>query len=56
MVEGDIAVVLYIEENYEWKTYTIKVSNLKDLAGNHINHKKNFAAIDLPVNIKLGQK
>ena len=56
MVEGNTAVVLYIEKNYEWKTYTIKVSNLKDLAGNHINHKKNFAAIDLPVNIKLGQK
>jgi len=56
MVEGDTAVVLYIEKNYEWKTYTIKVSNLKDLAGNSINHKKNFAAVDLPVNIKLGQK
>jgi len=56
MVEGDTAIVLYIEKNYEWKTYTIKVSNLKDLAGNSINHKKNFAAVDLPVNIKLGQK
>ena len=56
MVEGDTAIVLYIEKNYEWKTYTIKVSNLKDLAGNLISHKKNFAAVDLPVNIKLGQK
>ena len=47
VVEGDTAVVLYIEKNYEWKTYTIKVSNLKDLVGNTINYKKNFAFIDL---------
>jgi len=56
VVEGDTAIVLYIEKNYEWKTYTIKVSNLKDLAGNLINYKKNFAYVDLNTNIKLGQK
>ncbi len=50
VVEGDTAVVLYIEKNYEWKTYTIKVSNLKDFAGNTINYKKNFASIDLQKN------
>ena len=53
VVEGDTAVVLYIEKNYEWKTYTIKVSNLKDLAGNLINDERNFAAVDLPTNIIL---
>lgn len=56
VVEGDTAVVLYIEKIYEWKTFTIYISNLKDLAGNLINNEKNFAAVDLPVNIKLGQK
>jgi len=56
VVEGDTAIVLYIEKSYEWKTYTIKVSNLKDLAGNLINYKKNFAYVDLNTNIKLGQK
>ena len=44
MVEGNTAVVLYIENNYEWETYKIYVSNLKDLAGNLINDEKNFAA------------
>jgi len=56
VVEGDTAVVLYIEKNYEWKTYTIKVSNLKDLAGNTINYKKNFADVDLKTNITLGKE
>ncbi len=56
VVEGNTAVVLYIEKNYEWKTYTIKVSNLKDLAGNMIHYKKNFASIDLQKNVKLGQE
>jgi hypothetical protein len=56
MVEGDTAVVLYIQKNYDWKTYTIKVSNLKDLAGNTINYKKNFAYVDLNTNIKIGKK
>lgn len=56
MVEDNTAVVLYIEKNSEWKTYTIKVSNLKDLAGNTINYKKNFASIDLQKNVMLGQK
>jgi hypothetical protein len=46
VVEGDTAVVLYIEKNYKWETYTIEVSNLKDLAGNTINYKKNFAFVD----------
>ena len=44
VVEGDTAVVLYIESNYEWKTFKIYVSNLKDLAGNLINDDRNFAA------------
>ena len=56
VVEGDTAVVLYIEKNGEWKNFTIKVSNLKDLAGNLLNYNKNFAAVDLQANIELGQK
>lgn len=44
VVEGDTAVVLYIEKNYEWKTFKIYVSNLKDLAGNLINDERDFAA------------
>jgi len=44
VVEGDTAVVLYIEKNYEWETFKIYVSNLKDLAGNLINDERNFAA------------
>lgn len=56
VVEGDTAVVLYIEKNYGWKTYTIKASNIKDLAGNTINYKKNFAFIDLPTMVKFEQE
>ena len=56
VVEGNTAVVLYIKKNYEWKTFTIKVSNLKDLAGNTISYKKNFADVDLKTNITLGQE
>ena len=56
VVEGDTAVVLYVEKNGEWKNFTIKVSNLKDLAGNLLNYNKNFAAVDLQTNIELGQK
>lgn len=44
VVEGDTAVVLYIEKNYSWETFKIYVSNLKDLAGNLINKERNFAA------------
>jgi len=56
VVENNTAVVLYIEKNSEWKNFTIKVSNLKDLAGNLLNYNKNFAAVDLQANIELGQK
>ena len=56
VVEGDTAVVLYIEKNYGWKTYAIKVSNLKDLSGNTINYNKNFASINLKENILLGKE
>ena len=56
VVEGDTAVVLYIGKNGEWKNFTIKVSNLKDLTGNLLNYNKNFAAVDLQANIELGQK
>ena len=56
VIEGDTAVVLYVEKNGEWKNFTIKVSNLKDLAGNLLNYNKNFAAVDLQANIELGQK
>jgi len=56
VVEGDTAVVLYIEKNGEWKNFTIKVSNLKDLAGNLLNYNKNFAAVDLQAKIEFGQK
>ncbi|RKY93965.1 MAG: hypothetical protein DRQ01_03510 [Ignavibacteriae bacterium] len=44
MVEGGTAVVLYIENKYEWEVFKIYVSNLKDLAGNLINDERNFAA------------
>ncbi len=44
VVEGDTAVVLYIENNYEWEYFKIYVSNLKDLAGNLINNERDFAA------------
>jgi hypothetical protein len=56
VVENETAVVLYIEKIYEWETFTIKVLNLTDLAGNTINYKKNFAVVDLPANNNLGQK
>ena len=56
LVEGNTGVVLYIEKIYDWKTFTIKVSNLKDVAGNEINYNKNYADIDLPVDIEIGQK
>jgi hypothetical protein len=56
VVENNTAVVLYIEKNSEWKNFTIKVSNLKDLAGNLLNYNKNFVAVDLQANIELGQK
>ena len=56
VVENNTAVVLYIEKNSEWKNFTIKVSNLKDLAGNLLNYNKNVAAVDLQTNIELGQK
>lgn len=56
VVENDTAVVLYIEKNDKWKNFSIKVSNLKDLAGNLLNYNKNFAAVDLQGNIELGQK
>lgn len=56
LIEDNSAVVLYIEKMYKWKTLTIKVSNLKDRAGNEINYEKNFADIDQPEDIELGQK
>ncbi len=56
VVENDTAVVLYIEKNDKWKNFSIKVSNLKDLAGNLLNYNKNFAAVDLQGNIEFGQK
>ena len=56
VVEGDTAVVLYVEKNGEWKNFTIMVTNLKDLAGNLLNYYKNFAAVDLQAKIELGQK
>ncbi len=56
LVENETAVVLYIEKIYEWETFTIKVFNLTDLAGNTINYDKNFAVADLPASINLGQK
>ena len=56
VVENNTAVVLYIEKIYCWETFTIYVSNLKDLAGNLINDERNFSAVDLPANITLGQK
>ena len=56
VVENNTEVVLYIEKNSEWKNFTIKVSNLKDLAGNLLNYNKNFAAVDIQANIELGHK
>ena len=56
VVGGDTAVVFYIEKNYKWKTYTIEVLKLKDLSGNTINYKKNFAFIDSPKMAKFEEE
>jgi len=56
IVENQTAVVLYIEKIYEAETYTIKVSNLKDLAGNTISYNKNFASIDLQKTVMIGKE
>jgi hypothetical protein len=56
LVEGNSAVVVYIEKNDNWKIFRIKVSNVKDLAGNLLNYNKNFAAVGLPTDIESGQK
>lgn len=43
VVEGDTAVVLFTEKHQAGKAYRIKVSNLKDKAGNLISQENNYA-------------
>jgi hypothetical protein len=43
LVEGDSAVVLFINKGDDWYNFKITVHNLKDKAGNLINDKKNYA-------------
>lgn len=45
LVEGDSAVVLYINKENDWSSFQITVHNLKDKAGNLINTEKNYANI-----------
>ena len=45
VVEGDSAVVLYINQENDWLSFQITVHNLKDKAGNLINIEKNYADI-----------
>ena len=46
LVEGDSAVVLYINKENDWSSFRITVHNLKDKAGNLINTEKNNANIE----------
>lgn len=43
LVEGDSAVVLFINKEDNWTSFQITVYNLKDKAGNLINPEKNVA-------------
>ncbi len=47
VVEGDSAVVLFIQKERDWQNLQITVRNLKDKSGNIINDKKNFARITI---------
>lgn len=49
LVQGDSAVVLFIEKEEVWLSFKITVHNLKDKAGNLINTKNNVA--DFEINI-----
>ncbi len=49
LVQGDSAVVLFIEKEEDWLSFKITVHNLKDKAGNLINTKNNVA--DFEINI-----
>jgi hypothetical protein len=41
VVEGDTAVVLFINKEENWLSFQVTVHNLKDKAGNLINEEKN---------------
>lgn len=43
LVEGDSAVVLFINKEDDWYNFQITVHNLKDKEGNLINDEKNYA-------------
>ena len=43
VVEGDTAVVLFINKEENWLSFRVTVHNLKDKAGNLINEEKNQA-------------
>ena len=43
LVEGDSAVVLFINKEDDWNNFQITVHNLKDKAGNLISDEKNYA-------------
>lgn len=43
VIEGDSAVVLFINKKDNWLSFQITVHNLKDKAGNLINAQKNQA-------------
>jgi hypothetical protein len=45
LVEGDSAVVLFIQKEDDWLSFQVTVYNLKDKAGNMINDEKNYAEI-----------
>ena len=45
VVEGDTAVVLYVDGRERFSSYSISVKNLKDKAGNLIDAQNNFANV-----------
>ena len=45
VVEGDTAVVLFVNKNEEWGTLNVSAFNLKDKAGNLIEEENNYANI-----------
>jgi hypothetical protein len=49
LVEGDSAVVLFINKENNWLSFQITVQNLKDKAGNLINTEKNYANIQTEI-------
>jgi len=58
LVEGDSSVVLFINKNDDWSSFTITIRNLKDKAGNMISDENNVAEFNmmLPANILVTKK